>query len=135
MSYSIVLFSNLIFHLLEIIWTHKIFNNFSSCDILIFQMLELKFFLFSKLSNLTKLLIIANKSIIVLLVNYFGYCLIFHIRNYWNFLNCKFLGGIQNIEWSNVERPAFRNFKITNIKITKDELFFYLRIHFFVFLR
>ena len=33
------------------------------------------------------------------------------------------LGGGQNLEWQNVERPIFRNFKITNIKITKDELF------------
>ena len=49
---------------------------------------------------------------------------IFLIRNFWNFLNRKFLGGIQNIEWSNVERPGFENYKITNIKITKDELFF-----------
>ena len=33
MSYSIDLFPNLIFHFLEIIWTYKIFNNFSSCGI------------------------------------------------------------------------------------------------------
>ena len=33
---------------------------------------------------------------------------------------------MQNIEWSNVERQGFRNFEITNIKITKVELFFYL---------
>ena len=32
-------------------------------------------------------------------------------------------GGVQNLECSNVERPIFRNFKITNIKIAKDELF------------
>ena len=32
-------------------------------------------------------------------------------------------GGDQNLERRNVERPIFRNFKITNIKITKDELF------------
>ena len=31
-------------------------------------------------------------------------------------------GGVQNLEWLNVERPIFRNFKITNIKIAKDEL-------------
>ena len=31
-------------------------------------------------------------------------------------------GGVQNLEWSTVERPIFRNFKITNIKIAKDEL-------------
>ena len=45
MSYSIILFSNLIFHFLEIASTLKIFNNFLSCAILILQMLELKFFL------------------------------------------------------------------------------------------
>ena len=26
-------------------------------------------------------------------------------------------GGVENLEWSNLERPIFRNFKITNIKI------------------
>ena len=130
MSYSIVLFSNLIFHFLEIIWTPKIFNNFSSWEILIFQIVELTFFQFSKSSNFTKPLIIANQSIIILLIDYLGNWLIFQISNFWNFLIWKFLGGIQNIEWPNVERPRFRNFKITNIKITKDELFhfFYLRI-------
>ena len=34
-----------------------------------------------------------------------------------------FWGGGQNLEQRNVERPIFHNFKITNIKITKDELF------------
>ena len=33
------------------------------------------------------------------------------------------LGAGQNLERRHVERPIFRNFKITNIKITKDELF------------
>ena len=33
------------------------------------------------------------------------------------------MGGGQNLERRNVERPIFRNFKITNIKITKYELF------------
>ena len=33
------------------------------------------------------------------------------------------MGGGQNLERRNVERPIFRNFKITNDKITKDELF------------
>ena len=33
------------------------------------------------------------------------------------------MGGVQNLEWSNVERAIFRNFKITNIKIAKHELF------------
>ena len=30
------------------------------------------------------------------------------------------MGGIQNLERRNVERPIFRNFKIVNTKITKD---------------
>ena len=34
-----------------------------------------------------------------------------------------YLGGRQNFERRNVERLTFRNFKIVNIKITKDELF------------
>ena len=33
------------------------------------------------------------------------------------------MGGGQNLERRNVERPTFRNFKIANIKITKDKLF------------
>ena len=33
------------------------------------------------------------------------------------------MGGGQNLERRNVERPVFRNFKITFIKITKDKLF------------
>ena len=32
-------------------------------------------------------------------------------------------GGGQNLERRNVKRPIFWNFKIANIKITKDELF------------
>ena len=32
-------------------------------------------------------------------------------------------GGVQNLERRNVERRIFRNFKIANIKMTKDELF------------
>ena len=43
MSYSIVLFFNLFFHILEIIWTLKVSNNFSNCKILIFQMVKLFF--------------------------------------------------------------------------------------------
>ena len=31
-------------------------------------------------------------------------------------------GEVQNLVWSNVERPILRNFKIANIKIAKDEL-------------
>ena len=34
-------------------------------------------------------------------------------------------GAVQNLEWSNVERLIFRNSKITNIKMAKDELFDY----------
>ena len=44
------LFDNFIFesnfYFLEIIWTPKVFNNFPNCEILIFQMVELKFFQF-----------------------------------------------------------------------------------------
>ena len=40
-----------------------------------------------------------------------------------NFKICQFLCGCQNLERQNIERPIFRNFKITNIKITKNELF------------
>ena len=40
--------------------------------------------------------------------------------------------GVQNLEWSNVERLIFRNFKITNITIAKDELFDYF-IYEFIF--
>ena len=41
----------------------------------------------------------------------------------------------QNLEWSNVERPIFRNFKITYIEIAKDELFdcFIYEFRFFFF--
>ena len=132
MSHSNILFSNLIFHFLQIIWTPNIFNNFSSCEILIFQMVESNSFIF-QIVKFYKI-VIENNSIIILLVHYLGNWLIFQIRNFWNFLNWRFLGGIQNIEWSNVERPRFRNFKITNIKIMKDDLFSYLRIQFFIFL-
>ena len=38
-------------------------------------------------------------------------------------INWIIIGAVQNLEWSNVERLIFRNFKITNIKIAKDELF------------
>ena len=41
------------------------------------------------------------------------------------------MGGVQNLEWSNVERPIFRNFKFTNTKIAKDELFDYFIYDFF----
>ena len=55
MSYSIVLFSNLVFHVLEIIWTLKIFNNFSSWEILIFQIVEL-IFVISQIGKFDKIL-------------------------------------------------------------------------------
>ena len=61
MSYSIILFSNLILHFLEILWTPKIFNNFSSCEILSVQMVELFFFLF----QIVKFYIIFNYSKLV----------------------------------------------------------------------
>ena len=38
------------------------------------------------------------------------------------------------MERRNVERPIFRNFKITNIKITKDELFDSFIFDFFFFI-
>ena len=37
-------------------------------------------------------------------------------------IKCK-MGGGQNLERQNVERPVFRNFEIANIKVKKDELF------------
>ena len=36
----------------------------------------------------------------------------------------KISGAGQNLERRNVERPIFRNSKIANIKITRDELFY-----------
>ena len=45
MNYSIILFSDLIFHFLEIIWTPKVFNNF-----FILQIVE-----FYKIVNYSKL--------------------------------------------------------------------------------
>ena len=41
----------------------------------------------------------------------------------WNRASSANRGGGQNFERRNVERLTFRNFKIANIKITKDELF------------
>ena len=41
------------------------------------------------------------------------------------------MGGGQNFERRNVERLKFRNFKVANIKITKDELFDGFIIEFF----
>ena len=48
----------------------------------------------------------------------------------WNFATKT--SGVQKLQRSNVERPIFRNFKIRNIKITKDELFEYF-IYEFIF--
>ena len=42
-------------------------------------------------------------------------------------------GGVKNLEWSNVERTIFRNFKITNIKIAKSELIDYFIYEFIVY--
>ena len=42
------------------------------------------------------------------------------------------MSGVQHLERSNVERPIFRNFKITNIKIAKDQLLDYF-IYEFIF--
>ena len=59
----------------------------------------------------------------------------YYIARYWNSERIKLLvggtvkhsiyarGGGLNFERRNVERLTFRNFKIANIKITKDELF------------
>ena len=41
-------------------------------------------------------------------------------------------GRVQILEWSNVEWPIFRNVKIMNINIAKDELFDYF-IYLFIF--
>ena len=46
------------------------------------------------------------------------------------------MGGGQKLERRNVERPAFRNFEITNIKIKKGELFDHFIFELFeIFLR
>ena len=66
-------------------------------------MVELNFFIF----QITKF---------YKLVNYLENWLVFQIRNFWYFKNWKFLDGVQNIQWSHVERPRFRNFKTKNIK-------------------
>ena len=58
-------------------------------------------------------------------VNKVGPCTLFLII--FDFSQSHFYekGGIKNLESSNVERPIFRNFEITNIKMAKDELFDY----------
>ena len=40
---------------------------------------------------------------------------------------------VQNLKWSNVERPTFRNFKITSVKIAKDEKFDYFIYEFIIY--
>ena len=60
----------------------------------------------------------SNFTVITLTLNFQHKCV-------WIFIDClciKTSGGGQNSERRNVERPIFRNFKITNIKITKDDL-------------
>ena len=37
---------------------------------------------------------------------------------------------VRNLEWLNVERPIFRNFKITIIKIANDQSFDYFMYEF-----
>ena len=63
----------------------------------------------------------------------------FYLQNYFfiffviiNSYEPRKKAGIQNLERSNVERPIFRNLKITNIKTAKDELFDYF-IYEFIF--
>ena len=46
----------------------------------------------------------------------------------------KKMGGSQNFERRNVKRSIFRNFKIANIKITKDELFDSFTVEFIFFI-
>ena len=46
-----------------------------------------------------------------------------HNFRYFNIRKFEIPGGDQNLERRNVERPILGNFKIANIKITKDELF------------
>ena len=61
------------------------------------------------------------------------------IRKFWNRLSIRYsalleMGGDQNLERRNVERPVFRNFEIANIKIRKDELLDnFIFEHFFSF--
>ena len=65
----------------------------------------------------------------------------FHNSNlgrYWNVFGYDphaYGGGGQNLLRRNVERSIFQNFKIVNIKMTKDELFdsFIAEFIFFIF--
>ena len=79
-------------------------------------MVELNFFLFSKFLNFTKLLIIANLSIIILLVNYFEKWLIFQIRNFWHF----YIENLQvGYKISNDQMWDDRCFEISRLRILK----------------
>ena len=84
MSYSIILFPNFI---LQKSFEHpKYLIIFSSCQILLFHVVELNF-LNVQIVKFAKSLIIANQSIIIFLVNHLENQLIFQIRNFWNFSN------------------------------------------------
>ena len=43
-------------------------------------------------------------------------------------------GGCEDLERPNVERSIFRNFEISIIKMTKDELFHFLFSNLFIFI-
>ena len=52
------------------------------------------------------------------------YALVFRTESDLKAFQCIIaMGGGHDLERQNVERPIFRNLKIANIKITKDELF------------
>ena len=55
----------------------------------------------------------------------------FNEKNVWLSLTNFSWGGGQNLEQSNVEWAIFQNYKIANIKITKDELFDFFDFEFF----
>ena len=48
---------------------------------------------------------------------------VFFFQHLFKLKQTKIMGGSRKLERRNLERPIFRNFKIANIKITKDELF------------
>ena len=62
------------------------------------------------------LVVIARSPSILKLLEFFKYFDILTTRY-------KFWGGGQNLERRNVDQPIFRNFKISNIKMTENELF------------
>ena len=47
----------------------------------------------------------------------------FVIQNFLQGWLSQLMGGGQNLERRNVERPVFRDFEIANIKMKKNELF------------